>query len=152
MPQTIKVKRGNRSVLPSTLSSGEFYLILDEGRLTIKSGETLLELANSPEVSALSSQLSNLVESVGQISDNLVTINQDISDLEGEVSTINTQLGTKLTTPQGVQGQVLGFTADNVVGAMDISIGGDGNTIVLSPSQPADQEVGGLWLKDLSET
>ena len=150
MPQTIKVKRGNRSVLPSTLSSGEFYLILDEGRLTIKSGETLLELANSPEVSALSSQLTSL--SVGQISDNLVTINQDISGLEGEVSTINTQLGTKLTTPQGVQGQVLGFTADNVVGAMDISIGGDGNTIVLSPSQPADQEVGGLWLKDLSQT
>lgn len=151
MPQTIRVKRGNRSVLPSTLSSGEFYLILNEGRLTIKSGETLLELANSPEVSALSSQLTSLIESVGQISDNLVTINQDISGLEGEVSTINTQLGTKLTTPQGVQGQVLGFTANNVVGAMDIS-GGDGNTIVLSPSQPADQEVGGLWLKDLSTT
>lgn len=33
-------------------------------------------------------------------------------------------LRTKLTTPQGTQGQVLGYTADNVVGAMDAPKGG----------------------------
>lgn len=32
---------------------------------------------------------------------------------------LNTQLSTKLTTPTGTQGQLLGFTADNVVGAVD---------------------------------
>ena len=70
----------------------------------------------------------------------------------GEVSNISRMVGPKVTEPQGGQGQVLGVTAGNVVGAMDISIGGDGNTNVLSPYQPADQEVGGLWLKDLSQT
>ena len=32
---------------------------------------------------------------------------------------VDTQLSTKLTTPTGTQGQYLGFTADNVVGAVD---------------------------------
>lgn len=32
---------------------------------------------------------------------------------------LNTQLSTKLTTPTGTQGQLLGFTADNTVGAVD---------------------------------
>lgn len=32
---------------------------------------------------------------------------------------LNTQLSTKLTTPNGTQGQLLGFTADNTVGAVD---------------------------------
>lgn len=30
------------------------------------------------------------------------------------------------------------------------SSGGSGNSIILSATQPADQETGGLWLKDLS--
>lgn len=34
-------------------------------------------------------------------------------------SYVDTQLSTKLTTPTGTQGQLLGFTADNVVGAVD---------------------------------
>lgn len=32
---------------------------------------------------------------------------------------VDTQLSTKLTTPTGTQGQLLGFTADNTVGAVD---------------------------------
>ena len=32
---------------------------------------------------------------------------------------LNTQLSTKLTTPTGTQGQLLGFTSDNTVGAVD---------------------------------
>lgn len=34
-------------------------------------------------------------------------------------SYVDTQLSTKLTTPTGTQGQLLGFTADNTVGAVD---------------------------------
>lgn len=33
---------------------------------------------------------------------------------------VDTQLSTKLTTPTGTQGQLLGFTADNTVGAVDV--------------------------------
>lgn len=32
---------------------------------------------------------------------------------------VETVLGTKLTTPSGTQGQFLGFTSDNVIGAVD---------------------------------
>lgn len=34
---------------------------------------------------------------------------------------VETVLNTKLTTPSGAQGQLLGFTSDNVVGAVDVS-------------------------------
>ena len=35
---------------------------------------------------------------------------------------VDTQISTKLTTPTGTQGQLLGFTADNTVGAVDAPI------------------------------
>ena len=47
---------------------------------------------------------------------NSTVTSDNVQDAIGEVAT---QLSTKLTTPTGTQGQYLGFTADNVVGAVD---------------------------------
>ena len=63
-------------------------------------------------------------------SDGYVSINSGRTSISGLVSPtensdavplgyLNTQLSTKLTTPTGTQGQLLGFTEDNVVGAVD---------------------------------
>lgn len=40
-------------------------------------------------------------------------------NVQDAIEEIDTQLSTKLTTPTGTQGQLLGFTADNTVGAVD---------------------------------
>lgn len=62
--------------------------------------------------------------------DGYVSINSGRTSISGLVSPtensdavplgyLNTQLSTKLTTPTGTKGQLLGFTADNTVGAVD---------------------------------
>ena len=56
---------------------------------------------------------------------------------------IYSELNTKLTTPTGTQGQLLGFTSDNVVGAVDVPSGGV--QIELSTSQPTNQKTGDFW-------
>ena len=50
---------------------------------------------------------------------NIGTPDIDDTGLAANVEYVNTQLSTKLTTPTGTQGQLLGFTADNTVGAVD---------------------------------
>lgn len=40
-------------------------------------------------------------------------------NVQDAIEEVDTQLSTKLTTPPGTQGQFLGFTADNTVGAVD---------------------------------
>lgn len=40
-------------------------------------------------------------------------------NVQDAIEEVDTQLSTKLTTPTGTQGQLLGFTADNTVGAVD---------------------------------
>ena len=40
-------------------------------------------------------------------------------NVQDAIEEVDTQLSTKLTTPTGTQGQYLGFTADNTVGAVD---------------------------------
>lgn len=46
--------------------------------------------------------------------------------LDSDISSIETELPKKLTTPTGNQGQLLGFTANNVIGAIDFQGGGAG--------------------------
>lgn len=41
------------------------------------------------------------------------------TNVQDAIDEVDTQLSTKLTTPTGTQGQLLGFTADNTVGAVD---------------------------------
>lgn len=65
--------------------------------------------------------------------------------INASIAPIIEQLNLKLTTPSGNQGQLLGFTANNVVGAVNAP--SSGNTTILSSNQPSTQEVGGLWLK-----
>lgn len=56
---------------------------------------------------------------------------------------VETVLSTKLTTPSGTQGQVLGYTADNVVGAVDAPSGG--LNVQISVEQPTNQKTGDFW-------
>lgn len=51
--------------------------------------------------------------------DQLIVLDSDITSLEGDMA-------KKLTTPTGNQGQYLGFTANNVVGAVDAPSDGGG--------------------------
>lgn len=47
---------------------------------------------------------------------NKIYVDDELNNLGAEISN---ELDTKLTTPTGTQGQLLGFTADNTVGAVD---------------------------------
>lgn len=125
----ILVKRGPESALASdSLATGEFYLSTNNGKLFIQNGETRIELAGKTSV------------------DNLVEI---INALNGNVDSLNTEIDSKLTTPTGTKGQVLGYTEDNTVGAMTLDLS-TGNTIYLSATQPESQETNGLWLKEVT--
>lgn len=55
---------------------------------------------------------------------------------------IYNELNEKLTTPSGSQGQFLGFTGNNVVGAVDAPSGVD---IQTSSVQPTGQKSGDFW-------
>lgn len=50
---------------------------------------------------------------------NILTPDPEDGDYAANVEYVNTQLSTKLTTPTGTAGQLLGFTSDNTVGAVD---------------------------------
>ena len=56
---------------------------------------------------------------------------------------IKAQINDKLTKPSGRKGQVLGFTADNTVGAIDAPSGGA--DIKVQASQPTGQTPGDFW-------
>lgn len=56
---------------------------------------------------------------------------------------VETVLSTKLTTPTGTQGQVLGYTADNVVGAVDAPSGG--TTIYITEQEPENLTSNDMW-------
>ena len=56
---------------------------------------------------------------------------------------IYNELNNKLTTPTGNQGQFLGFTANNVVGAVDAPSGG--LNVQISDEQPTNQKTGDFW-------
>lgn len=64
-----------------------------------------------------------LNESQVKISGDYVYISNLVDPTDPDDATnkryVDTQLSTKLTTPTGTQGQLLGFTADNTVGAVD---------------------------------
>lgn len=56
---------------------------------------------------------------------------------------IKAQINDKLTKPSGKKGQVLGFTADNTVGAIDAA--GGGVDIKVQSAQPSGQKAGDFW-------
>ena len=69
---------------------------------------------------------------------------------------VDTQLSTKLTTPTGTKGQLLGFTSDNTVGAVDAPESGltqekaDGRYLQLTGGALSGNltiESGSLWLR-----
>lgn len=60
-----------------------------------------------------------------------------------DVDAVQTELETKLTTPIGTQGQYLGFTENNVVGAVDAPSGGP--DIQIAIEQPTNQTTGDFW-------
>ena len=138
----ILIKRGPESALTSdSLATGEFYLCTNNGKLVIQNGETRIELAGKTSVD-------DLVTIVNTLSGNVGTLNTDVETLNTNVDNINTEMDKKLTTPIGTKGQVLGYTADNTVGAMNIDLS-TGNTIYLGTTQPEKQEVNGLWLQEV---
>ena len=56
---------------------------------------------------------------------------------------VETALQNKLTTPTGNQGQLLGFTSDNVVGAIDAQSGG--TTIYIAEQKPENLTSNDMW-------
>ena len=56
---------------------------------------------------------------------------------------VETVLNAKLTTPSGTQGQLLGFTSDNVVGAIDAQSGG--TTIYIAEQKPENLTSNDMW-------
>lgn len=132
----ILIKRGPESALTSnSLATGEFYLCTNNGKIVIQNGETRIELAGKTSVD-------DLVNIVNTLSGNVGTLNTDVEN-------INIEMNKKLTTPTGTKGQVLGYTENNTVGAMTLDLS-TGNTIYLSATQPENQEVNGLWLKEVT--
>lgn len=97
MPRLFQFKRGTAAVKP-TLNDGEPYLERDTATLVVNNQGTEIRLAKSTEIDA---------------------VNSSISTLSGNVASLNSEIDTKLTTPTGTTGQLLGFTANNVVGAID---------------------------------
>lgn len=97
MPRLFQFKRGTAAVKP-TLNDGEAYLERDTNTLVVQNQSTEIRLAKSTDI------------------DN---VNSNITTLSDNVASLNTKIDTKLTTPSGTTGQLLGFIANNVVGAVD---------------------------------
>ena len=55
---------------------------------------------------------------------------------------IYNELNTKLTAPSGNQGQFLGYTENNVIGAVDAPTG---LSVEISTEQPTNQKTGDFW-------
>ena len=60
--------------------------------------------------------------------------------------TVESALQEKMDNQIGTQGQLLGFTANNVVGAVEAPTGVD---IQISSSQPTNQKTGDFWYEIL---
>lgn len=63
--------------------------------------------------------LDGLTKRVDDAEAQLTVFDSDIASIESDITSIRDDVGKKLTTPTGSQGQLLGFTANNVVGAID---------------------------------
>ena len=104
MPRVLQILRGLAASKP-TLQDGEMYLERDTSVLVIQNQSTEIRLARSSDIDSLQSNITT-------ISGNVATLNQDVSSLETTVT-------GKMDKVNGTQGQFLGFTADNVIGAVD---------------------------------
>ena len=67
-------------------------------------------------------------KNLGLYNDNLsIPRKQDIDNVQDQIDTLST---IKLTTPEGLQGQVLGYIDNNIVGAITLQTGGLNNLII----------------------
>lgn len=132
MNQIIKIKRGNKSLMPSNLEDGELFLAKDENKLVIKNGENIVEFVNNTDLDSLSFQLNSLADSLEIISKNIANLNNEIE--------------LKLTSPSGNKGQVLGYSEDNVIEAINID---SGASIVTSIEPPENSKINDLWFQIL---
>ncbi len=73
----------------------------------------------------------------------LTVLDSDISSIEGDIVKINGEIGKKLNAPTGTQGQLLGFTANNVVGAVNAPSGGV--NIKVQSAQPVGLKTQDFW-------
>lgn len=131
MGQIIKIKRGNRSSIPLDLQDGELFLIKDDKKLIIKNGDSTIEIANVTDIETLTSQLSSLADAIDAISENIANLNNEI-DL-------------KLTSPSGKKGQILGYTDNNIIQA--INAPESGISAITSTEPPENPKKNDLWFE-----
>lgn len=134
----IQIKRGSRSLLPPNLKDGEMYLIKDEDILSIKNGEKLVELSTKEKVVKIEQSVNSITETIGVLGDN--------------ISSLNNEIDTKVTIPDGgKQNQIL-VKKDNTSNEMiwkDMGNGGSGNKITLSVEEPQNPGTGDIWFKPI---
>lgn len=125
---------GASTIADDNLTANRALVSSASGKVTA-SAVTTTELGYLDGVtSAVQTQLNAKVPTSRTV--NGKALNSNISLTASDVGALPTQTGTK--------GQVLGFTSDNTIGAMDIEAGG-GTTIVLSSSQPSGLKAGDYW-------
>jgi len=92
-----QILRGTQAVKP-TLKDGQMYLETDKDTVVCQNGTTEIRFANESSVTSLSTEVGTLATNV---------------------ASLNTEIDNKLDTPTGTSGQLLGFTSNNVVGAVN---------------------------------
>lgn len=134
-----KITGGASTIADDNLTENRVLVSDDSGKVAV-SNTTNTELGYLGGVtSAVQTQLNGKVPTSRTV--NGKDLSADISLGASDVGALPTQTGTK--------GQVLGFTADNTVGAIDIEAGG-GTTIVLSATQPSSLKAGDYWYQIIS--
>lgn len=134
-----KITGGASTIADDNLTENRVLVSDDSGKVAV-SNTTNTELGYLGGVtSAIQTQLNGKVPTSRTVNGKDLSV--DISLGASDVGALPTQTGTK--------GQVLGFTADNTVGAMDIEAGG-GTTIVLSATQPSSLKAGDYWYQIIS--
>lgn len=67
-------------------------------------------------------------KNLGLYNDNLsIPRKQDINNVQDQIDILS---NVKLTTPEGLQGQILGYVDNNIVGAITLQTGGLNNLII----------------------
>jgi len=151
--QDITTLKGNVTTLTNALGSkqdtitggastiADDNLAVNRALVSSASGKVAASAVTATELgyldgvtSAVQTQLNAKVPTSRTVNGKALSANISLS--ASDVGALPTQTGTK--------GQVLGFTADNTVGAMDIEAGG-GTTIILLSSQPSGLKAGDYW-------
>ena len=115
----------------------------------------------SGTVDGLSSSVTTLSSTVSGHTASIGTLQTDLDTAEGNISNLQTSLAGKAniaspvfsgipkapTASAGTNNTQIATTA--FVANAVASIGGGGTEVVVSPTQPSSQDVGGLWFKEI---